>query len=92
MPNRAAQPGPNDFNEGELSMKTPIAIKPVNMTPEQLKQAILDGVASVESDGQGKDGLQGFLAKLARENPQLAKAARSHAGHFAEAGYGPRQS
>ena len=54
-------------------MKTPIAIKPVNMTPEQLKQAILDGVASVGSDGQGKDGRQGFLAKLARENPQLAK-------------------
>ena len=64
-------------------------IKPFNMTPEQLKQAILDGVASVGSDGQGKDGLQGFLAKLARENPQLAKEARSYARHFAEARYGP---
>ena len=70
-------------------MKTPIAIKPLNMTPDQLKQAIVDGVASVGSDGQGKDGLQGFLAKLARENPKLASAARSYARHFAEAGYAP---
>jgi hypothetical protein len=35
------------------------------MTPEQLKQTILDAVASIGSDGQGKDGLQGYLAKLA---------------------------
>jgi hypothetical protein len=40
-------------------------IKPLNMTPEQLKQTILDAVASIGSDGQGKDGLQGYLAKLA---------------------------
>ena len=64
-------------------------IKPFNMTLEHLRQAILDGVASVGSDGRGKDGLQGFLAKLARENPQLAKEARSYARQFGEAGYGP---
>jgi hypothetical protein len=64
-------------------------IKPLNMTPEQLKQTILDGVASVGSDGQGKDGLQGYLAKIACENPKLANDARSYARHFAEAGYGP---
>jgi hypothetical protein len=64
-------------------------IKPLNMTPEQLKQTILNAFSSVGSDGKGKDGLQGFLAKLARENPQLAKDARSYARHFAEAGYGP---
>jgi hypothetical protein len=64
-------------------------IKPFNMTLEQLKQVILDGIASVGSDGQGKDGLQGFLEKLARENPKIASAARSYARHFAEAGYGP---
>jgi hypothetical protein len=64
-------------------------IKHVSMTPEQLKQTILNAFSSVGSDGKGKDGLQGFLAKLARENPKLAKDARRYAGHFAEAGYGP---
>jgi hypothetical protein len=59
------------------------------MMPEQLKQTILDAFSSVGSDGKGKDGLQGFLAKLTRENPQLAEDARSYTRHFAEAGYGP---
>ena len=44
-------------------------IKPLSMTLEQLKQAILNGVASAGSDGQGKDGLQGYLAKLAPNSP-----------------------
>jgi Protein of unknown function (DUF1484) len=64
-------------------------IKHVSMTPEQLKQTILEAFASIGLDGQGKDGLQGFLAKLARENPKLAKDARRYAEHFAAADYGP---
>jgi hypothetical protein len=74
------------FNAGIDAAKQ---IKPFKMTPEQLKQAIMDSVAAAGSDGKGKDGLQGFLAKLARENPQLAKDARRYARHFAETGYGP---
>jgi hypothetical protein len=64
------------------------ARQPAGLTPEQLKQTILDAFASIGSDGEGKDGLQGYLAKIARENPNLAKDARSYARHFAEAGYG----
>jgi hypothetical protein len=63
-------------------------IKHVSMTPDQLKQTILDAFASIGLDGKGKGGLQGYLAKLARENPQLAKTARRYAEHFAAAGYG----
>jgi hypothetical protein len=64
-------------------------IKPLSMTLEQLKRTILDAFASIGSDGQGKDGLQGYLAKIACENPKLAKRAHSYAQHFALAGYGP---
>jgi hypothetical protein len=70
-------------------MQPAAPLKPFNMTPERLKQTILNAFSSVGSDGKGKDGLRGFLAKLARENPQLAKTARRYARHFAEAGYGP---
>ena len=65
------------------------ARQPAGLTPEQLKQTILDAFASIGSDGQGKDGLQGYLAKIACEKPQLAKRAHSYAQHFASAGYGP---
>jgi hypothetical protein len=64
-------------------------IKPLSMTLEQLKRTILDAFASIGSDGQGKDGLQGYLAKIACENPKLAKRAHSYAQHFASPGYGP---
>jgi hypothetical protein len=66
-----------------------VPIKPFNTTPDQLKQTILDAFESVGSDGQGKAGLQGYLAKLARDNPKLAKRAHSYAQHFAAAGYEP---
>jgi hypothetical protein len=53
-----------------------------------LKETILAAVAAVGSDGKGKDGLQGYLANMARDNPKLAKRARIFAEHFARVGYG----
>lgn len=65
------------------------ARQPAGLTPERLKQTILDAFSSVGSDRRGKDGLQGYLAKIGCENPKLAKRAHSYAQHFASAGYGP---
>ena len=53
-----------------------------------LKETILAAVAAVGSDGKGKDGLQGYLANMARNHPKLSSRARRYAEHFARVGYG----
>jgi hypothetical protein len=45
--------------------------------------------SSIGSDGKGRDGLQGYLAKLANDHPKLAKRAKAYAQRFAAVGYGP---
>src|ERR1700727_1825074 len=41
------------------------ARQPAAPTQEQLKETVLDAFASIGSEGQGKDALQGYLAKIA---------------------------
>jgi hypothetical protein len=48
-----------------------------------LRQAIRSGIAAAGSDGHGTGGLQGFLERLGRENPELAQRAGRYAQYFA---------
>jgi hypothetical protein len=75
------------INIQDITMKT--SPTPLPQFTGDLGQMIMAGVAAAGSDGKGKDGLQGFLAKVVRDNPKLAAQMRSYARHFAAAGHGP---
>lgn len=67
---------------------TKTTLHPLRPFTGDIKSTILGALAAAGSDGKGKDGLQGFLANVARNNPKLAKRARTYAEHFARIGYG----